>query len=89
MIIVYLISLINIATQLLILLIILSAVLSYFMSPYHPVRETIDRIVEPMLSPIRRVVPLVGMFDLSPLVLYFLVRALSWALINFLSALPH
>ena len=85
----FLIDFIYIATQLLILLIILSAVLSYFMSPYHPVRETIDRIVEPMLSPIRRVVPLVGMFDLSPLVLYFLVRALSWALINFLSALPH
>ncbi|MCP4140439.1 MAG: YggT family protein [Chloroflexi bacterium] len=89
MIIVFLINLINIATQLLVLLIILSAVLSYFMSPFHPVRETIDRIVEPMLMPIRRVVPLVGMFDLSPLVLYFLIRALSWALINFLSALPH
>ena len=89
MIVVFLISLINIATQLLILLIILSAVLSYFMSPFHPVREAVDRIVEPMLMPIRRVVPLVGMLDLSPLVLYFLIRALSWALINFLSALPH
>ena len=89
MIITFLISLINIATQLLILLIILSAVLSYFMSPFHPVREAVDRIVEPMLMPIRRVVPLVGMFDLSPLVLYFLIRALSWALISFLSALLH
>ena len=87
MIIVYLIQLIDIAAQLLILLVIASAVLSYFMSPYHRVRQTIDRIVEPMLMPIRRVVPLVGMFDLSPLVLYFLIKALSWALINFLSAL--
>ena len=89
MIITFLISLINIATQLLILLIILSAVLSYFMSPFHPVREAVDRIVEPMLMPVRRVVPLVGMFDLSPLVLYFLIRALSWALISFLFALLH
>lgn len=84
-----LIMLINIAAQLLILLIIVSAVLSYFMSPYHPVRSAVDRIVEPLLMPIRRVIPPLGMFDLSPLVLYFLVRAVSWALINFLAAIPH
>ena len=84
-----LIILINVSTQLLILLIILSAVLSYFMSPYHPVRSAIDRIVNPLLMPIRQVVPLVGMMDFSPLVLYFLVRAVSWALINFLAAIPH
>ena len=84
-----LIVLINVSAQLLILLIILSAVLSYFISPYHPVREAIDRIVEPLLMPIRRVVPLVGMFDISPIVLFLLVRAVSWALINFLYAIPH
>ena len=83
----FLIYLINIVTQLLVLLIILSAVLSYFMSPYHPVRETIGRVVEPMLRPIRQVVPAMGGFDFSPLVLYFLIKALSWALINFLYAL--
>ena len=89
MIIEMLVVLINVVAQLLILLIILSAVLSYFVSPYHPVRAAVDRIVEPLLMPIRQVIPLVGMFDLSPLVLYFLVRALSWALINFLVAIPH
>ncbi len=83
----FLIYLINIVTQLLVLLIILSAVLSYFMSPYHPVRETIGRVVEPMLRPIRQVLPAIGGFDFSPLVLYFLIKALSWALINFLYAL--
>ncbi|MBC8336461.1 MAG: YggT family protein [Anaerolineales bacterium] len=85
--IVILINLINIAAQLLVLLLIASVVLSYFMSPFHTVRQTIDRIINPMLMPIRQVVPLVGMFDLSPLILYFLIRAISWALINFLSAL--
>ncbi len=84
-----LLVLINISTQLLILLIILSAVLSYFMSPYHPVRENVDRIVEPMLRPIRQVIPPLGMIDISPIVLYFLVRAVSWALMNFLYAIPH
>jgi len=85
--IVILINIINIAAQLLILLLIASIVLSYFMPPHHSVRQTIDRIIDPMLMPIRQVVPLVGMFDLSPLVLYFLIRALSWALINFLRTL--
>ena len=84
-----LILLVNVAAQLLILLIILSAVLSYFISPYHPVRRAIDRIVEPLLMPIRQAIPPLGMFDLSPLVLYILVRAVSWALINFLQAIPH
>ena len=82
-----LINLINIAAQLLILLVIASVVLSYFLPPYHQVRQTIYRVVEPMLMPIRQVVPLIGMFDLSPLVLYFLIRALSWALTNFLYTL--
>ncbi|MBT3336306.1 MAG: YggT family protein [Anaerolineae bacterium] len=84
-----LIAFVNVLAQLLILLIILSVILSYFLPPYHVVRESIGRIINPMLMPIRQVVPLVGMFDLSPLILYFLVRTLAWALINFLSALPH
>ena len=85
--IVFLITFIDIATQLLVLLLIASVVLSYFMPPYHQVRQTIDRVINPMLMPIRQVVPLIGMFDLSPLILYFLIRALSWALRNFLVAL--
>ena len=84
-----LILLINVLAQLLILLLIVSVVLSYFMSPYHPIRTAVDRIIEPLLMPVRRVVPLIGMIDISPIVLYFLIRALAWALINFLSALPH
>jgi YggT family protein len=57
------------------------------MDPYHPVRRTLDNLVEPMLAPIRKVVPLIGMFDFSPLVLIILVQILSSALIRFLIAL--
>jgi YggT family protein len=57
------------------------------MDPYHPIRRTLDNLVEPMLAPIRRVVPLIGMFDFSPLVLIILVQILSSALIRFLIAL--
>jgi YggT family protein len=76
--------LINIFSQFLILLVIVKVILSYFMDPYHPVRRTIDNLVEPFLAPIRRVVPLIGMFDFSPLVLIILVQILASVLIRFL-----
>ena len=82
-----LIRLINILAQFLILLVIVKVILSYFMDPFHPVRRTIDNLVEPFLAPIRRVVPLVGMFDFSPLILIILVQILSSVLISFLSTL--
>jgi YggT family protein len=81
------VRIINILAQFLILLIIVKMVLSYVMDPYHPVRRSIDNLIEPLLAPIRRVVPLIGMFDFSPMILIILVYVLSSALISFLSAL--
>ena len=82
-----LIQLINIISQFIILLVIVKVILSYFMDPYHPLRRTLDGLVEPMLDPIRRVVPLIGMFDFSPLILIILVQILSSVLIRFLFTL--
>jgi YggT family protein len=82
-----LIKLVDVLSQALILLVILSAILSFFMPPFHTVRRTIDQIIEPLLLPIRRVVPLVGMFDFSPLVLIILIQIVSFALIRLLSTL--
>jgi YggT family protein len=82
-----LIQLINIISQFIVLLVIVKVILSYFMDPYHPVRRTLDNLVEPMLAPIRRVVPLIGMFDFSPLILIILVQILSSVLIRFLITL--
>ena len=82
-----LITIIGALQQILILLVILSVILSYFMDPYHPVRRGLDRIVEPMLAPIRRVVPLVGMLDFSPLVLIILIQILGGLLIRLLYTL--
>ena len=79
-----LILFINALSQLLVLLVIVSVILSYFMDPYHPIRRSIDSVVEPMLAPIRRVVPLIGMLDLSPLVLIILIQVLSNILIRLL-----
>ena len=84
---VFLAQLIDILSQILILLVFVSVILSFFMPPYHPVRQAIDRIIEPMLEPIRRVVPLVGMFDFSPLILMLLIQVVDWLLTSILRRL--
>lgn len=86
---IYLINLINIIAQLITLLVIIKVFLSYFMSPYHPVRRIIDRIVEPLLRPIQRIIPPLGMMDLSPLILIILVQLVGRILTNILFATIH
>lgn len=63
-----------------------SILLSYFMDPYHPVRQGLDNLVRPLLDPIRKVVPPVGMIDFSPLVLIILVQVVSNLLVRTLIA---
>lgn len=77
-------TLIGAIQQILILLVILSVIFSYFMDPYHPIRRGVDRLVEPLLTPIRRIVPLVGMLDFSPLVLIILIQVVASLLISLL-----
>jgi YggT family protein len=36
--------------------------------PYHPVAQFLYRLTEPVLEPIRRILPRTGMLDLSPMV---------------------
>jgi YggT family protein len=71
-------------SQLLVLLVFISVILSYIMDPYHPIRRGVDNIVEPMLAPIRRVVPLLGMLDFSPLVLILLIQLVKSLLVSLL-----
>ncbi len=79
-----LVSAILIIRYILELLVIVSVILSYVMDPYHPVRRRVDAIVDPMLMPIRRVVPLIGMLDISPIILIILIRIVFNLIINLL-----
>ena len=76
---------VSIFSQVLTLIVLAHVILSYFMNPYHPVRAFIDRLVDPLLAPIRRVVPLIGMMDFSPVILIILVQFISGILVNFLA----
>lgn len=77
-----LIRLIDAIAQVIIYVVIADVILSYFMDPYHPVRAALDRLVAPMLNPLRRVVPLIGMFDISPIILIILVQLIAQILIS-------
>ncbi len=76
-----LITLIRVVADVFTWILIASSLLSFFVPPYHPVREALDRIVSPFLEPIRRLMPATGGLDFSPVVLYFIVWVLSRALI--------
>lgn len=77
----------SIFSQAITFLVLAHVILSYFMDPYHPVRAFIDRLVEPLLAPVRRVVPLIGMMDFSPVILIILVQLITGFLANLLLSL--
>lgn len=75
---------ITIVLQVLTFAIVLQAILSWFaLRPAHPLVVILSRITEPILAPLRRVVPRTGVIDITPLVaiilLQVIVALLSWA----------
>ena len=82
-----LITIISVVSQLFIWIVIASSIFSFFLQPYHPVREALDRIVDPFLAPIRRILPTAGTLDFSPLVLILAVQFLARILISIFVAM--
>ena len=56
-------------------LVLLQAVLSW-VNPDAPLAPAVDQLTRPFLAPIRRIIPLVGGFDLSPLALFVVIQVL-------------
>ena len=52
-----------------------------------PIVDVIDRLCAPLLRPFRRVIPLVGGFDLSPLALLVVLQVLAIVVANVQDAL--
>jgi YggT family protein len=45
--------------------------------PENPIAQVINQITEPIIAPIRSVMPRIGMFDLSPMAASFLLIILA------------
>lgn len=73
-----LVSLVNLVVNVFTLLIIGRALLSWFDPGMQtPVGRVLRDITEPIIAPIRQVMPSLGMFDLSPIVALLLVRLIG------------
>jgi YggT family protein len=68
------------------ILILADVLVSFVLDPFHPVRRNLDAIVRPLLTPIRRILPPVGMLDFSPFVLLILVQVVGAFLLQLLSS---
>lgn len=83
------INIINFLVLIITLLVILKVLLSYFLAPYQPVRLFIDRIIDPMLRPIQRIIPPLGGLDISPLVLLVIVQIFGRLIISLILTVFH
>ena len=75
--------------QLYVLILIARAIMSWFpfnpASPLNPVRRVLFTITEPVLAPFRRLIPPIGMFDVSFIVAFIVVELI---VTNLLSRIP-
>ena len=80
----FLLQTINVLADLLIMLIFLRIIFSWFSRRETRVSRFLKEATEPILSPIRRALPRMGMLDLSPIVAYFAIEILRSILNSFL-----
>jgi YggT family protein len=76
-----LVATVVILLQLLMWAIIIRAILSWFpISPSNPIIVILNYITEPIIAPLRRIVPRIGMIDLTPFVAIVILMIITWLL---------
>ncbi|GAG42909.1 unnamed protein product [marine sediment metagenome] len=64
--------------QALAFIIFIRAILSWFpVSRYNPIVVFLDYITEPILAPLRRVIPRIGMIDITPMVAIIILLVIA------------
>jgi YggT family protein len=68
------------------LALIVRIISSWFgMSPYSPWIRWSYQLTEPILAPLRRVVPTLGVIDITPIIAWFLLSMLQWVVLGALT----
>ncbi|WKE66176.1 YggT family protein [Gallaecimonas kandeliae] len=73
-------KLVHDAFQLIFYVVLAGVIMSWIMQGYHPVAAALYQLTEPLLRPIRRILPTMGGLDFSPMVLLFGLQFLQYAL---------
>jgi YggT family protein len=77
----FLIMFLGLLLQILWIAILIRVILSWFpVDQSNPIVRIVWEITEPVLAPFRRVIPRIGMFDLSPLAAFLVISFLAQAL---------
>ncbi|HSV43680.1 MAG TPA: YggT family protein [Candidatus Bathyarchaeia archaeon] len=72
------------------LLILIRAVISWVSpDPYNPIVQALYQLTEPILEPIRRLLPRFSAFDFSPIIAFVLIIFLQSFLVQTLIDLAH
>jgi YggT family protein len=76
-----LLNFVEIFLQIMSLLVLVRVLISWFpIDPANPIIRILFQLTEPILAPFRRVIPRIGMFDLSPLACLLVIQFLQQAL---------
>jgi YggT family protein len=76
-----LVNFLNLLLGVLWLAILVRVILSWFpLDPSNPIIRLVWDVTEPILAPFRRVIPRIGMFDLSPLAAFLVISFLRESL---------
>jgi YggT family protein len=60
------------------------AILSWFTNdPRNPLVNALDQVTEPILAPLRRVMPRMGMLDFTPLVAIIILSVVSSLVVSY------
>lgn len=79
----FLITFLGLLLQILWLAILVRVILSWFpVDPSNPIIRIVWDVTEPVLAPFRRVIPRIGMFDLSPLAAFLVISFLQQELVQ-------
>lgn len=81
-----LISFVSLLGTVLYIALLARVLLSWFQvgpdSPFYPVVAILYQLTEPILAPIRRLLPRFGMMDFSPIVAFFLLQIVQRVLLS-------
>jgi YggT family protein len=71
------VTFVEVLCDVLIVAIVARALLSWFINdPRNPLISVLDQVTEPILAPLRRIMPRTGMFDFTPLVAVLILIAI-------------
>lgn len=73
----FLFNFIRLLCEVLTIAIFLRIILSWFLTRPNTLSILLEKITEPILAPLRRIIPKIGMFDFTPMVAIILLQLIA------------